>query len=332
MIQKIVISLYVLCFILFISACENKVEINAAYKEVPIIYALIDAGEDQHYVRIERAFQNSDDVTSAQITQIPDSLYFDTLVVKMYDKNNPSNFVFLDRYDGFKKDSGVFTTQRNTIYTCKLLPITSGNLVLEVTNPKSGKTYTASTTLITEGEFKDNFAPFVSMNESDARVIQYVFSQDYIKTNAYMYDLFVRLYYREMNVLDTSIYTDKTIDYYFEKAKLSASFLNYSNAAYKKTTWKAYLNFLSIALAKDNTKTRRVLTLTYSAYGGTKDFSELQELTKPVLGFVQRNPEYSNINNGALGIFTSRRYMYKEKALVDSSLYFIAKYAPNFTY
>jgi len=96
------------------------------------------------------------------------------------------------------------------------------------------------------------------------------------------------------------------------------------------------LRFLPKALKRDDTKVRRVTNITYSAYGGSRDFADLQELTKPVVGFVQRNTEYSNIKvNGkqiGIGIFTSRNYLYEEQALIDSSLFFIAKYGPNFIY
>ncbi len=323
---------YISLLLLSISSCDNKIEINAGYKEIPIVYGLIDISEDQHYIRIEKAFQNSDNTSSSQITQIPDSLYFDTLVVKMFDANNPSNYILLDRYDGkmFPKDSGTFSSLRNTLYTTtKTLPTTTGTLGLEIYNPKSGKKYTASTPVIYGGEFKDFGSPFVAMNESKAKVIQYVFSKG---NNAFMYDLFVRLYYKEMNASDTSITSDKTIDFFFEKGYLTSGFDSYSNNSYKKIAWVDFLRFLKVGLKEDASKIRRVSNLSFSAYGGSSELAELLELSKPVIGFVQKNSEYSNISNGALGIFTSRNYVYKEKALVDSSFYYIAKYAPNFIY
>jgi len=330
--------IYTILWVVCVSSCDNKIEINAPYNEIPIVYGMIDVDEDQHYIRIEKAFQNSDNVTSAEITQIPDSLYFDTLVVKLYDANNPSNFVILDRYDGTKypKDSGTFSSLRNTLYTTLTLPTRTGALGLSIYNPKSGRTYTASTNIISGGDF-NNFGSNrnIAINESPTRAIQYVFNKG---VNAYMYDMFVRLYYKEMNASDTTISVQKTLDFYLAKGYLADNPFPYRNnsTAFNKIPWVEFLNFLPKAIRRDDTKIRRVIGLEYAAYGGSRDFADLQELSKPVIGFVQRNTEYSNIKeNGkqiGIGIFTSRNYRSEEQSLIDSSLFFIAKHGPNFIY
>ncbi len=337
--SRYLLIIYTFIWVLTLSSCDNKVDINAPYNEIPIVYGMIDVSEDQHYIRIEKAFQNSENVSSANITQIPDSLYFDTLVVKLFDAYNPSNFVTLERYDGAKypKDSGTFSTLRNTLYTTLTLPTTVGSLRLEIFNPKSGKTYTATANIIRGGDFTSfGSNRNIAINESPSRVIQYVFNKG---ENAHMYDMFVRLYYKEMNVADTTISIDKTLDFYLAKGYLANNnfpYRNNSTSFNKKIPWIEFLRFLPKALKRDDTKVRRVTNITYSAYGGSRDFADLQELTKPVVGFVQRNTEYSNIKvNGkqiGIGIFTSRNYLYEEQALIDSSLFFIAKYGPNFIY
>jgi hypothetical protein len=329
---------YTFLWVLTASSCDNKVEINAPYNEIPIVYGMIDVSEDQHYIRIEKAFQNSDNLSSGQITQIPDSLYFDTLVVKLYDAKNPASFVTLERYDGAKypKDSGTFSTLRNTLYTTLTLPTIRDSLRLEIFNPKSGKTYTATTKIIRGGDFTSfGSNRNIAINESPSRVIQYVFNKG---ENAYMYDMFIRLYYKEMNASDTTISVDKTLDFYLAKGYLADNNFPYRNnsSGFNKIPWIEFLRFLPKAIKRDDSKVRRVTNLTYSAYGGSRDFADLQELSKPVVGFVQRNTEYSNIKlNGkqiGIGIFTSRNYLYEEQALIDSSQFFIAKYGPNFIY
>ena len=329
---------YTFLWVLTASSCDNKVEINAPYNEIPIVYGMIDVSEDQHYIRIEKAFQNSDNLSSGQITQIPDSLYFDTLVVKLFDANNTASFVTLERYDGAKypKDSGTFSNLRNTLYTTLTLPTITGALRLEIFNPKSGKTYTATANIIRGGDFTSfGSNRNIAINESPSRVIQYVFNKG---ENAYMYDMFIRLYYKEMNASDTTISVDKTLDFYLAKGYLADNNFPYRNnsSGFNKIPWIEFLRFLPKAIKRDDSKVRRVTNLTYSAYGGSRDFADLQELSKPVVGFVQRNTEYSNIKlNGkqiGIGIFTSRNYLYEEQALIDSSQFFIAKYGPNFIY
>ena len=70
-----------LLFLLF-PACDNELDVAAQWKEIAIVYALLDPKEDVNYIRIQRAYL--DEKTGAlSFSDIPDSLYFDTLDVKV---------------------------------------------------------------------------------------------------------------------------------------------------------------------------------------------------------------------------------------------------------
>ncbi len=116
------LGLIVLMTVLF-SACDNELELVTEWKDIPVVYGLINRQDTAHFLRVEKAF--IDPQTSAlELAQIPDSLYYDNLTVQI--KNITTDEVFtLDRVNGDdegfpRTDGGVFATMPNYLYKLKL--------------------------------------------------------------------------------------------------------------------------------------------------------------------------------------------------------------------
>jgi hypothetical protein len=91
-----------------------------------------------------------------------------------------------------------------------------------------------------------------------------------------------------------------------------------------------FLNTLKASIPVNNNKIRRVIGIQFIAYGGSKEFKELSDLSKPNTSIVQKKTEYSNIENG-LGIFTSRNYTIQTGMILDNeSRNTLADNLPNF--
>ena len=54
--KKLFLSLSLLACMAFFNACSTDVELYADYKDIPVVYGLIDATTDTNFVRINRAF------------------------------------------------------------------------------------------------------------------------------------------------------------------------------------------------------------------------------------------------------------------------------------
>ena len=54
--KKLFLTLSVLACMAMFNACSTDVELYADYKDIPVIYGLLDATADTNYVRINRAF------------------------------------------------------------------------------------------------------------------------------------------------------------------------------------------------------------------------------------------------------------------------------------
>ena len=59
--------LTVLAAILFITACNNKLNVLSPYKNVTVVYGLMDQSDTAHYIRVNKAFEgNGNAYTMAQ--------------------------------------------------------------------------------------------------------------------------------------------------------------------------------------------------------------------------------------------------------------------------
>ena len=52
----------------FLSSCSNEIDINADFREIPIVHGLLNVEDSVHYLRIQRAFidENTSALTLAQ--------------------------------------------------------------------------------------------------------------------------------------------------------------------------------------------------------------------------------------------------------------------------
>ena len=113
-------QLSVLSFFLVLSACKPDIKIYADYKEIPIIYSLIDASADTNFVRINRAYyidKSLDEVNEATLvydsSDFPGKLdaYFEELKSSHGEAFQPTGRkLFLDTLT--KQNKLYYTTER----------------------------------------------------------------------------------------------------------------------------------------------------------------------------------------------------------------------------
>ena len=61
---------------IFLWSCETEFEVNAPWKDVSIVYGLLEANKDTQYVKIYRAFLGEKD--ALMMASHPDSIYYNT--------------------------------------------------------------------------------------------------------------------------------------------------------------------------------------------------------------------------------------------------------------
>ncbi len=119
--KRILILSFVAFIALFASNCSNEFDLVDKWKDIPVVYGLINPSENVHYIRIEKAFL--DPSTSAfDVAQRADSIYYDPSAISVKLEDQSSGQVFnLERVNGtdvnFPREEGIFASDPNYLYT-----------------------------------------------------------------------------------------------------------------------------------------------------------------------------------------------------------------------
>jgi len=321
-----------LYFLLFIttaflaSSCETKkLDIYEPYKDITVVYGLLNPAEPIQYIKINKGFLGEGDANI--FAQEPDSINYNPADIEVsfivYQKNGSTNaYKQVDTY--FLKDtvlpvadnSGAFTTKNNIVWFTRK-PILSNNAkyTINIKNKVTGKVTTGETKIINLGDGKqelfsikvygrtgENLVFFD--NGSKSKTIRAEFDAG-LSSNANLYNLSMQINYIEyptQNIADSGAW--KTIVYNFEQIKGDEASIRY------KLDGSSLLNFFrgkKTSTFSDNTKTRKMRTVTFSLYAASPDFTTYIEVNAPRSGYILDKPIYSDITNG-YGLFANRYY------------------------
>jgi hypothetical protein len=331
--MKLTTLLFAALTITLFAGCDNEIDINAPWQETPVIYGFLDANKTTQYIRVQKTYQNSIDLTTAEGAQISDSLYFKDAVVTVTPFNgSPVTFT---KVDTLPKNEGFFASDVNFIYQANMTVDPSKTYNLQIHSNETGKTYTSSTKIVGKADilsispdYKLYIRPFQSFNR-----IQFQFKPG---AGASLYDASIRFYYKEYPTGNPANFVIKSIDYYLEKGWNVDAL---SGKTYLRTSAE-WIFFLQSNLKVDNSVTREFYRIDYVTTGGSKEMKDIIDLSKPSAVIVQRKTDYSNIAGG-LGIFSSRSETVKanlglqndgDDGAVDSSKIYLVKDLPNFIY
>ena len=85
-----ILSCLIICISLF-SACENEVDLTADFRNIPIVYGLLNHGDSINYIRIQKAYLPADGESALDVALNPDSLFYFRLAYL----SRHHNFTFL---------------------------------------------------------------------------------------------------------------------------------------------------------------------------------------------------------------------------------------------
>ena len=113
--RKIIFPIIGLCFLL---SCDNEVQLNAPFKDIPVVYGLLSASDTAHYIRIEKAFLVENE-NALELARDPNQLYYDHLEVSLTRQSTGETFS-LKRIsgadDGYPRKDGIFIEEPNYLY------------------------------------------------------------------------------------------------------------------------------------------------------------------------------------------------------------------------
>ncbi|MCF8297702.1 MAG: hypothetical protein K9J13_09190 [Saprospiraceae bacterium] len=320
------ILLLILSFIIITSyySCETDFDMNAEYKDITIVYGLLNQNETTHYVKINRAFLGNDNTIA--LAQDPmTSSYGDSLEVTLEEWRNSyykRTFTMTDTLVERDPDSGSpFYNPSNPyqiIYKTKANLIEDGTYKLVIKNKYSGKIITSETKLIEDFTITKPNAG-VSTIGFNHKVSNPTDVQWRSGLNGRLYQLVIRFYYieRDLNNIETKKYVDWVLG-----TKTSQNINGGEEMKLSYVGESFYKNIQDNVKFDPNVAVRIPDTVQFIFSVAADEFNTYMDINKPSSSIVQERPEYTNINNG-IGIFSSRYIKIRGKLLNNDSQEFL---------
>ncbi|MEO6302050.1 MAG: hypothetical protein ABIP51_02645 [Bacteroidia bacterium] len=338
----------ILCVLLF-TTCKNKLDINAPYKEIPTIYAVLCPQERLQIIRINKVFLGEGNAND--MAQVADSInypagaltvtlerFLNGVQVPAGPTGNIGTITFQDSI--VQASPGAFnSTQRVYVYHDTLFR--TGQYVLKVKHSDgSGKVFTARANAIdsvNKGLNQANtYAPFVSPyypvppgsvpNIAPLIAAAYIdysnpngtYSPKFFPNEAAIYTMTLRFHFFDSLFDGSKVY--RYVDYNFGNQYIKDLRTFASTKVFAFDFKGADLfNSIGYALSKmnldNNIRGRKMYKLQAIAYSSTQDYADYLQFSAPSLSIAQSKPIYSNFDNrDAMGIFSfrTRHSIFKE--------------------
>jgi hypothetical protein len=287
-------------------SCRSDFEVNEPWKEIDIIYGLLDVNDTVQYIKINKAFLNEDEDVY-KLASVEDSLYHkDSLAVTLQPVKNgvPQGApVKLTRVYHTEKDSGVFAYPGQYLYATASgykLDVTA-TYNLEVRNTETGVTATASTP-VAQNAFIDNPTTQVSLANNAASRL----TVDFISGKGVrFYDLTMIFHYEEYSKATNKKIKDGIVSWpvftnlYSNPDQSSRLKYSISGPDFFRVVMQ------QVEIKGDVYRKIPAKPFEFNLTGGGSEIYNYMSVNQPSIGIVQKKPEYTNVNNG-YGIFSTR--------------------------
>ncbi len=291
-------------------SCSTDVDINAPWKDITVVYGLLNQNDTIHYIKVNKAFLG--DASAYEMAAISDSVNYQNISVMVY-KIKTSNgtsdtlktYLFNDTI--IHKDDGLFATDNNIIYynTEALITTAEANNIddytfgLRVHIPKYDKDVTGSTKLISKllVNKPNSYQPTINLIGINGYDVEWSSTK-----GARLYQLTLIFHYYEITATDT---TEHSVTYPMS-TKTSQTELGDEEMT-QNIDGHIFFQYLASSIEANDNVTRIVKEncLDFNFVVGSTDLNTYIEVSSPSNGIVQEKPAYTNINNG-IGLFSSR--------------------------
>jgi hypothetical protein len=300
------IVLVVLVFIPVLYSCNDKLQVNAPWKDITVVYGLLSQNDDTAYLKITKAFLGNGN--ALQFAKVPDSsTYPGNLTVKIgaWSGNNLIHTYVFDTINTNSKDSGIFYFPTQVVYYCKTGHLDQNyTYKLLITHTKTGVVDSASTILVHSFNV-DTPDPFIK--EIDYTPGTYSNVIFYPAYGGKRYELVIRFHYREtttsgsnMKSFELTVFNDYEVGNPYDSTATSIeqSFSSDMFFTAVKTNIKPLKDDPAVI-------SRTALYVDYIFSVASDALNTYMNATEPSLSIVQERPSFSNIYNG-VGLFSSR--------------------------
>ncbi|MDQ3018212.1 MAG: DUF4249 domain-containing protein [Bacteroidota bacterium] len=288
---------------MLVVSCDNELVVTDKWKDIPVVWGLLNKSDTAHYIRVEKAFL--DPTTSAlDIARIPDSLYYDDAVVSIKRISNNQSFMLTrvnGDLEGYPRDGGIFAETPNYLYKIKANVI---NLVIgeeyEFNLDRGDGTplVTAKTVILPKPVLRNPVAN-ASLNLRPNTTVSFIWNEI---EDAAIYDLKLRFHYREKTPETGNFFVPKSFEWSivsnWEGTEFTINGTDFANII------KSNIELNPLA-ARDFDNIEIVL------WAGGEELANFIRIIQAnqTITSTQDIPTYTNLSEG-IGIFSSRNVSY----------------------
>ena len=304
---------------LSLQSCKEEIDLNGDFRETAVVYALLDAAETTHMMKITRAFIGPG--TSYDFAQIPDSSYFQNLEGTVTELNNgiPTgvSWDLMDTVVLNKDPNGAFYAPEQKLYyfNGNLNQNHEYRLDLDINNGQF--TVTSTTEMVRELNESISGATQVYKFVDNSNLLKASNIQITDSQNAHKLEVNLQVEFTEW------IGSTPTVKSFTYRAGTADCEEN-ANVLFS-ANGETFMNNVASACTNDPLITKRTFnSITTIFTGASEDLAEYISVNEPSTDLAQSKPSFTNLEASGdfrvVGIFTSRSTKSVYKAFFDASL------------
>ena len=302
--NKFKILLFSVSAILLFNRCSTDVDIYSDYKDITIVYGLVDRSDDTIWLKVTKAFLGSGNALT--FAQNPDSSNYPyKLDIELTGIKNGSEIqkLIFDTITIKNKRPGdsIFYYPNQLMYYAVPSSGLNSQAVYHLSIQTNTNKITAATSVIPD--FPINY-PVSRINFKYDKEVEWKSA-----VNGKRYEVGFTFHYRELwpNSTDT---LDKTVSWSLGVKKSANTDGDESMSV--PYTGNQFYSILDNTLEKDPYVKRWAGNLDVNIAVGSQDFDTYYEINNASGGMLEEAPQFSNIvGDNALGLFASRHFVTK---------------------
>ncbi|MBK9284348.1 MAG: hypothetical protein IPM51_08485 [Sphingobacteriaceae bacterium] len=332
--------LFILPAVVLLQSCKNELKLNAPYKELPSIHAVLNPEESVHMIRINKVFLGEGDAN--QMALVSDSINYPageiTVTMERFvngakvaatPTGNKSEITFRDSV--VTAEPGAFSRTQRVYVTYDVL-YGEGEYRLKVKNNRSGNEFTAKATSLSNNipssytvwyPFHHYYGDPDNVNNLTDQNIFINYDKELAnnqpfsikiepKANAILYQLEIRLHYYDS--LNSGINEYHYIKHSFPRLLTKDAVAQNNQGPFLTYNFRRLDLLNNVEIEMNNSSKpineivgRKMYKIEFRVYKTTEEYLDYLEYTSPSLSIAQEKPLYSNFDDKkALGIFTFR--------------------------
>ncbi len=282
---------------LLLISCNDDFSLNAPYKDVTVVYGLLNPNDSIQYVKVYKGFQTEGNsiIAAADWTNL---YYFDKINVTLEEFINgesTNRIITLDTTTSVPRNPGIFANPKQLLYFTSERLNKNASYSIKIVNKETGREVTGTTDLIDSINITSPFIPINNGLNLIGNKSNIIFTHN---PKAFGYEIYEYFYYFEVSKITGEITKYGTV----KRDITNQNFLTQKNVANgelnKEYKPSAIYDIIALQVKPDPTVDRYKLgtsCISFQVWGASKSLFNYLIVNKPSSSIVQEHLEYTNM-------------------------------------